>query len=151
MYISSFKLCICSVVFCVLSRFSHVWLFETLWTVAHQAPLSMGFFRQEYQSGLPCPPPEGPPNPGIEPASPALKVNSLPTEPLGKPHICSVISQYFQEHYKLGMPFNNYDFRYKFIINLFYYFVCFCLFIGIIILSHSKKDLGTGQWRCHHF
>ena len=40
---------------CMLSLFSHVRLFVTLWTVAHQAPLSMGFTRQEYWSGLPCP------------------------------------------------------------------------------------------------
>ena len=43
-----------------------------LWTVAHQAPLSMGFSREEYQSGLSCPPPVDLPDPGIEPASPAL-------------------------------------------------------------------------------
>ena len=43
---------------CVLSRFSRAWLLVILWTVAHQAPLSMGFSRQEYWSGLPCPPPE---------------------------------------------------------------------------------------------
>ena len=55
---------------CMLSRFSCVWLFETPWTVAHQAPLSMGFSRQEYYwNGLPCPPPGGLPDPGIEPAS----------------------------------------------------------------------------------
>ena len=42
---------------CMLSPLSRVWLFSTLWTVAHQAPLSMGFSRQEYWSGLPCPPP----------------------------------------------------------------------------------------------
>ena len=45
-----------------------VQLFVILWTVAHQAPLSMGFSRQEYCSGLPCPPPGNLPNPGIEPA-----------------------------------------------------------------------------------
>ena len=50
----------------LLSRFSHVQLSATLWTVAFQAPLSMGFSRQEYWSGLPCPPPGDPPNPGIE-------------------------------------------------------------------------------------
>ena len=50
----------------------------TPWTVAHQAPLSMGFSRQEYWSGLPCPFPWDLPNPGIEPRSPALQVNSLP-------------------------------------------------------------------------
>ena len=43
----------------VLSHFSSIWLFVTLWTVARQAPLSLGFSRQEYWSGLPCPPPGG--------------------------------------------------------------------------------------------
>ena len=43
---------------CILNHFSHVWLFATPWTVALQAPLSMGFTRKEYWSGLPCPPPE---------------------------------------------------------------------------------------------
>ena len=50
---------------------SRVWLFATLWTVAHQAPLSMGFPSLEYWSGLPFPSPEDLPNPGIEPTSPA--------------------------------------------------------------------------------
>ena len=59
----SFTFCICA---CVLS---HVQLCATPWTVAHQAPLSMGFFRQEYWSGLPCPPPGDLPNPGIKPVS----------------------------------------------------------------------------------
>ena len=54
---------------CVLSRFSPVWFFVILWTVARQAPLSMGFSRQEYWSGLPCPPPGDLPDPGIEPIS----------------------------------------------------------------------------------
>ena len=54
---------------CVLSRFSHVWLVVTPWTVARQAPSSMGFFRQEYWSGLPCPAPGDLPNPGIKPPS----------------------------------------------------------------------------------
>ena len=51
------------------SRFSCVWLFVTLWTVACQAPLSKGFSRQEYWSGLPCPPPGDFSNPGMEPES----------------------------------------------------------------------------------
>ena len=42
---------------CMLSHFSHVRLFATLWTIAHQAPLSMGFSRQDNWNGLPCPPP----------------------------------------------------------------------------------------------
>ena len=54
---------------CILSSFSLIWLFETLWTVAHQAPLSMGFSRQEYWSGLPWPPPGDLPDPGMEPMS----------------------------------------------------------------------------------
>ena len=54
---------------CVLSHFSLVRLFVTPWTVAYQAPLSMGFSRQEYWRGLPCPPPGHLPNPGIELAS----------------------------------------------------------------------------------
>ena len=59
----------------MLSRFSCVQLFVILWTVAHQAPLSMGFSRQKYWSELPCPPPRDLPNPGVEPmslSSPAL-------------------------------------------------------------------------------
>ena len=52
----------------------------TPWTVASQAPLSMGFFRQEYWSGLPFPSPEHLPDPGIEPGSPALQADYLPTE-----------------------------------------------------------------------
>ena len=54
----------------MLSHFSHVRLFVTLWTVVHQAPLSMGLSRQEYCSGLPCPPPGDLPDPGIRSASP---------------------------------------------------------------------------------
>ena len=57
----------------------------TPWTVAHQAPPSVGFSRQEYLSGLPCPSPGDLPNPGIEPRSPAVQVDSLPSEPPAKP------------------------------------------------------------------
>ena len=53
----------------MLSRFSCVQLFATLCSIAHQAPLSMGFSRKDYWSGLPCPPPGDLPNPGIKPAS----------------------------------------------------------------------------------
>ena len=54
---------------CVLSHFSNVQLFATLWTRARQAPLSMGFSRQEYWSRVPCPPPGDHPKPGINPTS----------------------------------------------------------------------------------
>ena len=63
---------------------SHFQLFETPWTVAYQAPLSLGFPRQEYWSGLPFPPTGDLPDPGIEPGSPALQADSLPSEPSGK-------------------------------------------------------------------
>ena len=57
----------------------------TPWTAACQAPLSMGFSRQEYWSGLPCPSPRDLPDPRIKPRSPALQADSLPSEPTGKP------------------------------------------------------------------
>ena len=67
---------------------SRVQLFATPWTVARQAPLSMGFSRQEYWSGLPFPSPGDLPNPGIEPGSPALQADTLSSEPPGKPLVC---------------------------------------------------------------
>ena len=69
---------------CVKSL-SRVQLFATPWTVTSQAPLSMGFSRQEYWSGLPFPSPGDLPNPGIEPRSPALQADALSSEPPGKP------------------------------------------------------------------
>ena len=78
---------------CTLSCFSRVQLFVTLWTLARQAPLSMGCSRQEYWSGLPCPPPMDPPDRGIETVSlmfPVLEAGSLllaPTEKPEKPFI----------------------------------------------------------------
>ena len=68
----------------VLSRFSCVRLRATPWTVAHEAPLSIGFSRQEYWSGWPCPPPGDRPDPGIEPwspAAPALQAGALLLSP----------------------------------------------------------------------
>ena len=65
----------------LLCMLSLVGLFAILWAVALQAPLTMGFSRQEYWSGLPCPPPGDLPDPGIEPVSPvapAWQVDSLP-------------------------------------------------------------------------
>ena len=73
-------LCVCML--------SHVWLFETPWTVAHQAPLFMEFFRREYWSGLPFIPPGDLPDPVTEPEShdsPSLQADSLPLAPPGKP------------------------------------------------------------------
>ena len=64
---------------------SPVRLFATPWTIAHQAPLSMGFSRQEYWNGLPFLSPGDLPNPGIEPRSPALQTGSFPSEPSRNP------------------------------------------------------------------
>ena len=72
------KLCVCVCV-CVWSL-SRVRLFATPWTIACQSPLSMGFSRQEFWSGLSFPSPEDLPEPGIEPWSPALQADSLPFE-----------------------------------------------------------------------
>ena len=70
--------------------FSHSVMFNsfaTPWTVARQAPLSMGFSRQEYWSELPFPSQGDLPDPGIKPTSPALQVDSLPLSHLGSPRI----------------------------------------------------------------
>ena len=87
----------------LLHHFSRVWLFATPWTVAHQVPLSMGFSRQEYWSGLPFPSPEDLPNPGIKPVSLTSSAlagefftTSAPWEALTNPYLsqfrCSVLS-----------------------------------------------------------
>ena len=71
----------------VVSHFSCVWLFVTLWTVAHQALLFIGFSRQEYWSRLLCPPPGDLPNLGIKLRSHTLQADSLPSKPPGKPKL----------------------------------------------------------------
>ena len=88
--IQHYRICFLSqMVSCVcLCMLSHVWLFVTPWIVAHQAPLSMEFFKQEYWSSLPFSPPGNLPDPGVKPfslASPALAWGFLTTEPPGKP------------------------------------------------------------------
>ena len=91
---------------------SCVWLFSTLWTAAHQAPLSMGFSRQEYWSGLPCPPPGDLPNPGIKLrflTSPALAGGFFTTSTTWEAFsastpICKVI---FVQHPATNMVFSD--------------------------------------------
>ena len=75
---------------------SHVRLFATPRTVAHQAPQSMEFSRQEYWSGLPFPSPGDLPNPGIEPVLPALQTDSLTHAPPGKPYLSGIWSKAIQ-------------------------------------------------------
>ena len=79
-------MCVCVCVCVCVKSLSRVRVFETPWTVVRQAPLSMGFSRQEYWSGLPFPSPGDLPNPGIEPGSPALQADALSSEPPGKIH-----------------------------------------------------------------
>ena len=70
-----------------MKSLSHIQLFAILGTVAYHAPLSMGFSRQEYWSGLPFPSPGYLPNPGIEPGSSALQADALTSEPPGEPSL----------------------------------------------------------------
>ena len=82
----------------MLNHFSHVQLCATLWTVAHQASLSMQFSRQEYWSGLPCPPPGDLPDPRIKPKPSAFAgrfFTTVPPEKLsGKPIIVLILSKH---------------------------------------------------------
>ena len=81
----------------VLSHFSHVWLFVTLWTNTHQALLAMGFSRQEYWSELPCPPPGDLPDPGLKPASlksPALTGRFFTTSTIWEAHLIHSVCIY---------------------------------------------------------
>ena len=86
----------------VLSRFSHIQLFATLWTVACQSPLSMGFSRQEYWSGLPCPPPGESSQPrdwtcvSYHPLH--WQVGSLLLVPSGKPLFFSSVNIFYIPH-----------------------------------------------------
>ena len=95
----------------MLSHFSHVQLFATLWTVARQALLSMGFCRQEHWSGLPYPLPGDLPSPGIEslsPVAPALHTDSLPLSPQGSPkHSSALFSSVAQLCPTLCNPMNR--------------------------------------------
>ena len=93
-----------------VNSFSCVRLFATPWTVAHQAPPSMGYSRQEYWSGLPFPSSGDLPDPGTEPESPALQGDSFPTEPPGKPLHCldsQVKDLHFQMYVDLDGIFQN--------------------------------------------
>ena len=83
---------------------SRVRLVATPWTVALQAPPSMGFSRQEYWSGLPFPSPGDLLDLGIEPRSPASKADSLPSEPPGKPDSTKLVTKKQKQTEKLPPP-----------------------------------------------
>ena len=115
------KLC-CCLVASEVKLLSRVRLFATPWTVAYQAPLSMGFSRQECWSELPFPSPGDLPEPGIKPGSPALQADALPSEPPGKPclvaTLCTTLCEpmdcsppdslsmgFLRQEYWSGLPF----------------------------------------------
>ena len=84
-YISGQKSATSKILLYELKSLSRVRLFVTPWTVAHQAPPSMEFSSQEYWSGFPFPSPGDLPDPGIEPGSPTLQAEALPSEPPRNP------------------------------------------------------------------
>ena len=90
-----FKQIRCSYVCRKVKSLNRVQLFATPWTVALQAPPSMGFSKQGYWSGLPFPSPGELPDPGIEPGSPTLQADSLPSEPPRKPRRHQILSHSF--------------------------------------------------------
>ena len=108
---------------CVLNFFSCVQIFATLWTVAHQAPLSMGFSRQEHWRGLPCPPPGDLPNPGIEPTSPTLVGGFYITSTTWEAPICVQIHT------------NTYIYIYEIYIYIYMKFI----YMKFTILEDSAK------------
>ena len=152
----------------ILSHFSHVHLFVTLWAVARQAPLSMGFSRQEYWSGLPCPSPGDLPDPGIEPmalTSPELAGGFFTTSATWEAPILGHASHFIcltplsYPHQPVTLPLSSG-------VNLLFFppswFICFSpiateaegktdstpvcsllilsSFLGICILSHLQKQ-----------
>ena len=149
---------------CVLSHFSSVWLYVTPWTVAHQAPLSMGFSRQEYWSGLPCPPPGDLPDPGIEHRSPKLKADSLLSEPPKNAYINQLFI--YQPHSNHSVPsILHYLFMaFTTIWNFIYLFAYFLpasshrhklmrmeTILSAAICQHSKQCHSQRKYKETHF
>ena len=97
----------------------------TLWTVAHQAPLSMRFPRQEYWSGLLFPSPGDLPNPGIKPTSLALQASFLLSESPGKSVLVAISSFYVNENI---IPF-------AFVLKRYYFWIHNCNFISILLCT----------------
>ena len=87
-----------------MKSLSRVRLFVIPWTVAYQAPPSMGFSRQEYWSELPFPSPGDLPNPGIEPESPEFQADTLTSEPPGKPDSTKLVTKKRKQTEKLPPP-----------------------------------------------
>ena len=128
---------------------SHVLLFVTPWTVAHKAPLSMEFSRQEYWSGLPFPSPVDLSNPGLEPGSSALQADTLPSESPGKPspyNSLHLLISNFQS--SLLHPQHYYFFLFLFctfiIVDLFHLSIIhFCKMPRIFLTGRLGGNLAT--------
>ena len=99
-----------------MKSLSRVQLFATLWTVAYQAPPSMGFSKQEYWSGLPLPSPGDLPDPGIEPRSPTLEADTLTSEPPGS------LMKYFVNSQKTSVRWTR-DAQYTSTLSLKWIFI----------------------------
>ena len=131
-----------------LCELNHIWLFATLWTITHQAPLPMGFFRQEYWSGLPFPFPEDLPKP-MFPVSPALQADSLLTEPLGKPPCEWDWCPYKSDSADLSSPsyhvWTQGEHSYLWIRKngLPRHGICWCLDLGLPSLQNCKKYISV--------
>ena len=139
----------------MLTCFSCVWLFVTLWTIARQAPLSMGCSRQEHWSGLLCPPPGDLPDQGILPVSltsPALADRFFTLVPSGKPRVW--INHFYFPFLKIYLPalvlhcsMGVYLFSSS---SSFFFFSCKCRFFSCSIQAHNcnMSDLSslTRDW-----
>ena len=134
-----------------------VWLFATPWPIAHQAPLSMGFSRQEYWSGLPFPSPGDLHNPGIKstsPASPALTGRFFTTEPPGKPKAYESSLNHWttREFPRLNVVvfFNGLSICIYKRLTLLFFFIGTDLFIFLLFFSFISWRLITLQY-CRGF
>ena len=133
------KLIICAYWAQSLSLVQH---FATIWTVAHQALLSMGFPRQEYWIGLPFPSPGDLPDPGIKPESsvfPAFQPHSLPSESLGKPQL----AVWSGNNLSLDLSSQKPSFQGVLILNV----VQTCSILHINTQSHIKSSSTTFPWQ----
>ena len=90
-----------------MKSLSRVQLFAIPWTVVYKAPLSLEFPRQEYWNGLPFPSPGDLPNSGVEPGSPALQTDTLPSEPPGKPYTAKETKNKQKAIYGMRVIFAN--------------------------------------------
>ena len=152
-----FTLYLCMLAKCALSRVSCVQFYITLCSVACQVPLSMGFSRQEYWSGLPCPPPEGLPDPGTEPSYALLllhwQAGSLPVAPPGK-HIyicvCSLMSLVSSCFINLGYTVNCLSFP-LYSLALTARFVGWGNVTSMLCLPLEEYGLSASHFRMYSF